>query len=213
MSVKLKISVIDYGMGNLKSVFNSLRYIGYTNLFLTDSIRQISNSDMLIIPGVGAFNDAMDNLRSRKLIEALNKHALQDKKPVIGICLGMQLFVEHSSEGMGGKGLGWIQGKVKKFKLPKEQRVPHMGWNDISIRSQHELFKDVPSDNNFYFVHSYFVECEEKYVVAKCKYGVEFNAAISKENLIAFQFHPEKSHKNGLKLLSNTINHLSSQFL
>ena len=208
-SQKIRIGVIDYDMGNIMSVFNALNYLGYENLELVNSPKQIAESEILILPGVGAFSDAMDNLRERELIEPLNKHVVE-KKPIIGICLGMQLFFEYSYEGKGSKGLGWFPGEVKRLELKDEYRVPHMGWDNIKVSETCNLFEDIKNDDDFYFVHSYHADCDPKFVIAECQYGISITAAIEKENLIAFQFHPEKSHLNGLKLLNNSIQKLCS---
>ncbi len=205
MSKNKKICVIDYGMGNIRSIFNALSFLGYKNILLTDSTQEIRTSDLLILPGVGAFGDAMESLKNRGLISVLNEHAIKEKKPTIGICLGMQLFMTHSDEGSGSKGLNWLEGNVKKFDLDAGLKVPHMGWNSITFQKNHKLFERIPEKNDFYFVHSFFVECKNEYVLASCKYGNEFTAALAKDNLVAYQFHPEKSHDHGLSLLSNTI--------
>ena len=204
------IGIIDYGMGNIKSVFNSLKYLGYKNLLLAKNPDDIAKSDLLILPGVGAFSDAMTNLNDKELIEPLNLHAIKNKKPTIGICLGMQLFMDSSDEGIGAKGLGWIPGHVKKFEPNGSFKIPHMGWDNIKVTFNNDLFIGIPKDNHFYFVHSYYVDCDEKYSFAECDYGIRFSAAVSYNNLVAFQFHPEKSHTNGLKLLSNTIKKIST---
>ena len=203
-----KIGVVDYGMGNIMSVFNALKHLGYENIKLVDTAKTVDSSDVLILPGVGAFTDAMNNLKNRGMIEPLNQHVIEMKKPILGICLGMQLFLEYSYEGKGAKGLGWIKGEVLRFNLEKEFRVPHMGWDTILFDKKSEIFDGIDRDDNFYFVHSYFADCDEEDILASCEYGINFAAAIKKDNMIAFQFHPEKSYLNGLKLLDNSIKNL-----
>jgi glutamine amidotransferase len=215
MSIKkenIKIGVVDYGMGNIMSVFNALTFLGYTNLELVESSKKIANSEVLILPGVGAFSDAMVNLENRDLIAPLNQHVLEKKKPILGICLGMQLFLDYSHEGIGASGLGWIPGEVIRFDLNKKFRVPHMGWDNIIIKKECDFFNSVNTEDDFYFVHSYYVNCSEQFIIAECDYGIKFTAAIQSNNLVAFQFHPEKSHTNGLILLENSINNLSSKY-
>ena len=203
-----KIGVVDYGMGNIMSVFNALKHLGYENIELVDTAKTVASSDVLILPGVGAFSDAMINLEKRGMIDSLNQHVIDKEKPILGICLGMQLFLEYSYEGRGAKGLGWIKGEVLRFDLDKQFRVPHMGWDTISFDEKSKIFHGIDQEDNFYFVHSYFTDCEEEAILASCEYGINFAAAIKKDNMIAFQFHPEKSYINGLKLLDNSIKNL-----
>jgi len=215
MSIKkenIRIGVVDYGMGNIMSVFNALNFLGYTDLKLVESAKEIENSQVLILPGVGAFSDAMVNLQDRRLIEPLNRHALKKKKPILGICLGMQLFLDYSHEGIGAEGLGWIPGEVIRLDLDDSFRVPHMGWDSIIMKRECDFFNGVNIQDDFYFVHSYYVNCDEQFIIAECDYGKKFTAAIQNNNLLAFQFHPEKSHTNGLKLLENSINKMSLKY-
>lgn len=199
------IYIIDYGMGNLKSVVNSLQYIGGCNVYISDDKTELAKADLLILPGVGAFKDAMKNIHERHLFDAINEMVLINKKPLLAICLGMQLLFEYSDEGEKTEGFGWIPGHVSKFKSLKNHRIPHMGWDNIKVKQRKELFKGIEEDPDFYFVHSYHVNCDDEYVVATCDYGYEFNAAVAKDNIVAFQFHPEKSYKNGLHLLENYL--------
>ena len=206
-----KICIIDYGMGNLRSVVNALEFSLDCNVSISNQNKDIESSDILILPGVGSFNDAMTNLEDRNLCEKLNNEIIIRKKPLIAICLGMHLIMDSSEEGDFKKGFGWVSGSVKKFKLPNTYRVPHMGWDNIMIKKRSDLFKGIEANPDYYFVHSYHLDCDDSYVVASCDYGYEFPAVIQKENILAFQFHPEKSHKNGLRLLSNSINCIKSQ--
>jgi len=129
----------------------------------------------------------------------------------MAICLGMQLVMDSSEEGGLSQGFGWIPGSVTRFQAPNEYRVPHMGWDNIKVKNRNDLFEGIEQDPDFYFVHSYHVNCDKQYVIASCDYGYEFTAAIQKDNIVAFQFHPEKSHKNGLLLLTNYINSIKGQ--
>jgi len=148
----------------------------------------------------------MKNLKEYGLIDVLNKKVLDDKTPILGICLGMQLFSEHSEEGET-KGLGWIESDTVKFSFNDNSlRIPHIGWNKLSLKKESILFKDVPTDKRFYFVHSYYVNCKnEEDTVASTNYGIDFTSAIQKGNIYGTQFHPEKSHKHGLKIIDNFL--------
>ena len=206
-----KICIVDYGMGNLRSVINALEYTVKCNIHVSNKKKDLDSSDILILPGVGSFNDAMNNLRERDLFDNLNNEVLIRKKPLMAICLGMQIIMESSEEGGLSQGFGWIPGNVTRFQVSNEYRVPHMGWNNIKIKKQSDLFKGIENDSDFYFVHSYHVNCDEQYVIASCDYGYEFAAVIKKDNIVAFQFHPERSHNNGLLLLTNYINSIKGQ--
>lgn len=206
-----KICIVDYGMGNLKSVINALNHTTVCNVCVSNEKRDLDSSDIIILPGVGSFNDAVNNLRERDLFDKLDNEIINRKKPLMAICLGMQIVMDSSEEGGLSEGLGWIPGDVTRFQVPDKFRVPHMGWDNVKIKSHHDLFKGIEENPDFYFVHSYHVNCDEKYVVASCDYGYEFTAAIQKDNIVAFQFHPEKSHRNGLSLLSNYIDSVREQ--
>ena len=205
-----KICIIDYGMGNLRSVVNALEYSIKCDVSISSDKNEFDKSDILILPGVGSFDDAIGNLHERNIVEKLYEEVVVRKKPLMAICLGIQLVMESSEEG-AAQGLGWIPGNVTRLKALKRYRVPHMGWNNIKVKKREDLFKGIEQDPNFYFVHSYHVNCDENYVIASCDYGYEFPAAIQKDNIVAFQFHPEKSHKNGLLLLTNYINNIKDQ--
>lgn len=201
-----KIAIIDYGMGNVQSVANALELLGYTAT-ITDDHEVLKVSDAYILPGVGAFAEAMNNLRERHLIPLLHTQVIESGKPILGICLGMQLFLQSSEEMGLHEGLGWIEGKVIAMTPDSTLRVPHVGWNDIVAQEDSPLFTGVNKDAHFYFDHSYHVVCEERYISAKCQYGLyELTAALQYKNLFATQFHPEKSQTKGLKLLRNFLN-------
>jgi imidazole glycerol-phosphate synthase subunit HisH len=198
------IAIIDYGMGNLGSVLNMLRYIK-ADAIITNKQHEILNADKLIIPGVGAFKKGMEHLESNDLIDILNEMALINKIPILGICLGMQLMTHFSEEG-NVNGLGWFDANTVRFKFPESNslKVPHMGWNVITPQKNSALLNALPDPAKFYFVHSYYIEKKaEVDVLATCNYGSDFVCALEKDNLYATQFHPEKSHKYGMKLLQN----------
>jgi imidazole glycerol-phosphate synthase subunit HisH len=198
------IGIIDYGMGNLQSVSNAVSFLGADFKIITQS-KDFSEITHLIIPGVGAFAEAMQNITERNFIQPIKEFAATGK-PVLGICLGMQLLADSGNEPYETKGLGLIKGRVEKFKT--ELRLPHVGWNGIDLSVEdHPLFEGVKKQADFYFVHSYhFLTEEENNVLAKCNYGFDFNAIVYSKNIIGIQFHPEKSQKQGLKILENFLN-------
>lgn len=200
-----KIIVVDYGMGNLHSVIKALKRIG-VNAIISSNPEELENADKIILPGVGHFKKAIENLKDEGFIEILNKKVLEDKTPILGICLGMQLFSKFSEEG-DVEGLGWIDAETKKLKINETNlKIPHMGWNSVEIKKESKLLNGIENDELFYFVHSYNVVCSNsKDILTKTKYGAEFNSAVEKENIFGTQFHPEKSHKAGLKILKNFI--------
>jgi glutamine amidotransferase len=196
------ITVVDYGMGNLRSVRNALDLLG-ADVHITDQPQDILQAERLILPGVGAFGRAMENLRERGLIDPLNEKVLNQKTPVLAICLGMQLLAEKSYEHGEYEGLGWIPGSVHLF--DNDLPVPHVGWNEIMVQGEPPLFQGLASVNReFYFVHSYHVETNAN-IAATAGYGSEFVAAVHKDNIFGTQFHPEKSQQNGLTVLRNFI--------
>jgi len=201
------IAVVDYGMGNLRSVAKAVEYVG-TEAVVTNSPRDIERADRIILPGVGAFSQGMDNLDRLGLIDVLNEQVLSKKKPFWGICLGMQLLAGKSYEFGETPGLAWIGATIVPFSFEaNDLRVPHVGWNDITIKKDHPVMSRVASGDTMYFVHSYFMsDNKPEDVVATCTYGKEFTAAIRKENIFATQFHPEKSQENGLNMLTEFLN-------
>jgi glutamine amidotransferase len=196
------ITIIDYGMGNLGSIQNMLKKIGVQSQ-ITNDIGVINEATKIILPGVGAFDKAMNNLNDLNLIDVLNTKALKDKTPILGICLGMQLLTNSSEEGIK-RGLGWIDGQVLKFKLDSSFKVPHMGWNSVNLQRKTQIFKNMYPDPRFYFVHSYYFQCNNtEDILTTTEYGINFVSSVNKGNIFGTQFHPEKSHKFGMKLLEN----------
>jgi len=196
------IAIIDYGMGNLASVNNALNKLGYETV-ISDDPEKILQAERVILPGVGAFEDAVRNLRQRGLDQAINE-VLRQEKPLLGICLGLQLLMSESEENGLHKGLDIVPGRVMKFQLPHQYKVPHMGWNSITPAPNNRLFAGIAPETYFYFVHSYYVVPEDETVIAaRCNYGVDFTCAIGRGRLYATQFHPEKSGTIGLQVLKN----------
>jgi len=199
-----QLAIVDWRMGNIGSVVNALEYIG-CHARLTCNKDELRKSDGIILPGVGAFENAMENLKALDLIRFLAEQVIEKKKPFLGICLGMQVLGVHSEENGFHKGLGWLGGPVKRLTVQKGLRLPHMGWNDVRVKEQTPLFEGMSGDRNFYFVHSYHLICDPTYVVATCCYGEEFSAVVQKDNIVGTQFHPERSHTNGLQFLRNFV--------
>lgn len=199
------ITIIDYNTGNLGSIKNMLKRLGIASQ-ITNDIATIEQAEKLILPGVGHFDYGMKNLHNSGVVNMLNQKVLQNKTPILGICLGVQLLTEASEEGTE-KGLGWIKGKTIAFdktKLASNQKVPHMGWTDVAHYSQSKLFEGIDDEPRFYFVHSFHLSLEDKNdCLVTANYGYEFAAGIEHKNILGTQFHPEKSHKFGMKVLEN----------
>jgi glutamine amidotransferase len=200
------ITIVDYGMGNLGSISNMIKKIGFKSE-ITNDHEKIKQASKIILPGVGSFDAGMTNLKELGLINVLEEKILHEKIPTLGICLGMQLMTNGSEEGIL-KGLSWVNADTKKFIPPsKKFMVPHMGWNCVKPLKEHEVCKGIEfEDTRYYFVHSYYVDCiDRKDVLLECKYINDFTASFQKENIIGMQFHPEKSHLFGMKLIENFI--------
>jgi len=200
----MDIAVIDYGLGNSGSVLNMLRHLGIRAV-LTGDLPTIDSAKRLIIPGVGSYDAALRKIRSMQLHDLLMKKAMIQQIPVLGICLGMQLLSESSDEG-DSNGFGWFKAKTRKLAFPDNPslKVPHMGWNRIHPSAYHPVINGIGEEDRFYFVHSYFVEIDEPDLcVAKTEYHIRFNSVIASGNLIGCQFHPEKSHRSGMRFLQN----------
>lgn len=198
------IAIINYGLGNLTSIQNMFRRLGVDTV-ITDDKQKISDASKLLLPGVGHFKRGMENLNNTGIGELVNREVLEKGKPILGICLGAQLMTQYSEEG-DVKGLGWVDAITVRFdsgklgKLP----VPHMGWTDIAVKRENALLQNLPEEPRFYFVHSYhFLFSQQEEVTATAHYGYEFACSFNKGNIYGAQFHPEKSHKFGMKVLEN----------
>jgi len=200
------IVIIDYGMGNVGSISNMLKYLG-AKVTISSDYATIKNADKLILPGVGHFDRAMENISQQSLLEVIHEMALNKNKPFLGICLGMQLMCDTSEEGKSD-GLKLVKAAVKRFRFPdnKDLKIPHMGWNYIQPQKQSNILKDLDEQSRFYFVHSYFVDCtNDDDILTSTTYGKRFVSSFEYENLIGVQFHPEKSHRFGINLFKNFL--------
>ncbi|MCH5316265.1 MAG: imidazole glycerol phosphate synthase subunit HisH [Eubacterium sp.] len=198
------VAIIDYGAGNLSSVKKALEYLG-AECEITQDKDLIMSASHVILPGVGSFGDAMASMQERGLVEII-KTVATSGKPFLGICLGLQLLFESSEESDGVSGLGLLKGRIIEIPKADGLKVPHMGWNSVSVKQSDGIFKGIDEDSYFYFVHSYYLSGAENDVVAgTTEYGVEIQCAVQKNNLCATQFHPEKSGEIGLKLLENFL--------
>lgn len=200
------IAIVDYGMGNLGSVKRKLDQFGKTYVITSDP-EQIQKSEKIILPGVGHFSNAVSELKMRGLWDILNKEVMVEMKPILGICLGMQLMAHHSEEG-NAEGFGWLNAEVIKFQISDtlKYKVPHTGWNQISIEKQSPLFSGINAEKEFYFVHRYHLRCNDPSdILGKSVYEYPFVSAVQKGNIYGVQFHPEKSHDTGELLLKNFV--------
>jgi len=200
---KTTITIVDYGMGNLRSVRNAVTYLGKEPVISSDPAIVVQ-SDKLLLPGVGSFRRAMENIQQRGLFDALGEAVQVRKIPVLGICLGMQLFAAYGHEDGGSSGLGWIPGEVAPFKNKKiSVRIPHIGFNSVqATSSSSKIFGHIREQTDFYFVHSYYLRCDNNSDVALwCDYYGQFCAGVERDNVFGTQFHPEKSQANGLDIL------------
>lgn len=194
------IAIIDYGMGNLRSVQKGFETVGWEAV-VVDKPEAVDRAAGVVLPGVGAFADAMRNLRETRMAEAVHR-AVETGKPFLGICLGLQLLFDYSEEFGPTKGLGIFPGTVRR--LPRGLKVPHMGWNEIIVRRRVSLLDGIPGDARFYFVHSYYVDpADADVVVAQTEYGIRFASIVGRGNVFGIQFHPEKSSRMGLRILEN----------
>lgn len=198
------IAVIDYDAGNIKSVEKALIHLGQ-EVRITDNAQEILSADKVVLPGVGAFGDAMENLKRRGLDEVIRETA-QKGTPFLGICLGLQLLFERSDEAPGAEGLGILPGEILKIPAKEGMKIPNMGWNSLHLEHGGRLFQNVPQQSYVYFVHSYYLKAgEEEIVKASTEYGVHIHASVEKGNVFACQFHPEKSSDVGLQILKNFV--------
>lgn len=196
------IVIIDYEVGNTFSVQNALKNLSYKNVIISRDPTLINKSDYLILPGVGAFNKCAENLKKFRLNSILSENVLQKKKPILGICVGMQLMSNYSYENGFHEGLGWIPGHVEKIISKKEVlRVPHVGWNEVIFKNNFLKFRKENHNTDFYFDHSYHFICDDKYKAGTCNYSLSICSFVNHENIYGVQFHPEKSSYNGLRFL------------
>ncbi len=196
------VAIIDYGVGNLRSVEKAFHFLGYEAKVTADK-KIIKEADKVVLPGVGAFANAMERLKETGMDELVYE-VVKSGKPFLGICLGMQLLFDYSEEGGHIEGLGLLNGSIKRIPDTFNLKVPHMGWNRLKVARENELLKDFSEKPYVYFVHSYYLEAENKQdVIATTKYGLEIDVAVQKDNIYATQFHPEKSGKIGLQILKN----------
>ncbi|TLX95470.1 MAG: imidazole glycerol phosphate synthase subunit HisH [Thaumarchaeota archaeon] len=202
------LAIVDYGMGNVRSIYNAFNLLG-EEVCITDDKNTLSSAEAIIVPGVGAFSDGMKNLREKNLLEILEKEVIEKKKPYLGICLGLEFLAEKSLEGGSHTGFGWIKGTVIRLQPNTPSlRVPHIGWNDTMVLKKEGLFKEIQKPT-FYFLHSYYLkvdESEKNIITSICDYGGnQITATLQKDNIYAVQFHPEKSQSTGIKLLKNFL--------
>lgn len=199
------IGLIDYGVGNIRAFANIYKQLDVPHK-IASSVEDLEGCTKVVLPGVGAFDHAMEKLHQSGMKEKLDELVLEKKMPVVGICVGMQMLAKRSDEGTS-EGLGWIDGEVKKFDVSKIQyatHLPHMGWNDIVPTKESPILKGLEKDAKFYFLHSYYFSCnKEQNAIASTEYGVDFTCAVNNENIFGVQFHPEKSHHFGITLLKN----------
>lgn len=200
------IAIIDYGLGNLGSIYNMLKKIGCEDVIYATTTEDVTRADKYILPGVGAFDTGMQMLNVSGMRNELDKQVLGNKKPILGICLGMQMLGRKSAEGTE-EGLGYISFECKRFDVEaRGLKVPHMGWDYVEIKKDIPIVRNPKEELRFYFVHSYYAKCEDDTdILMTCDYGLEFAAAVNKENIYGMQFHPEKSHGYGKWLLKNFV--------
>ena len=207
----MNVTIVDYKSGNISSVINSFKEVAKdkVNIEVTSDLNKIKSSDKIVLPGQGSFKSCVDALNNiNGLVDTLNEFAINDKKPLLGICVGLQMFADIGYEEIETKGLGWIPGKVSKIDNKQGKfKLPHIGWNEISIIKKSEIYKDIENKSHMYFVHSYEFIPEDKNVIsATTDYSSNIVCSVEKENIFGTQFHPEKSDKIGLQIIKNFIN-------
>ena len=207
----MNVSIIDYNSGNINSVINSFKEVAKdkVNIEVTSNLNKIKSSDKLVLPGQGSFKSCIDALNNiNGLVDALNEFAISNKKPLLGICVGLQMFADIGYEETETKGLGWITGKVSKIDNQNgKYKLPHIGWNQINIVKDSKIFKDIENKSHMYFVHSYeFIPDDKNTILTTTDYSSKIVSSVEKENIFGTQFHPEKSDKLGLKIINNFIN-------
>ena len=207
----MNITIVDYNSGNISSVVNSFKEVAQNkvNIEVTSDLKKIESSDKVVLPGQGSFKSCVDSLKNiNGLVESLDKFSLENKKPLLGICVGLQMFADVGYEETETKGLGWIPGKVSKIDNQNgKYKLPHIGWNQINIVKESKIFKNIENNSHMYFVHSYeFIPNDKNVISATTNYSSNIVCSVEKENLFGTQFHPEKSDKAGLKIIENFIN-------
>jgi len=206
----MNVTIVDYQSGNISSVINSFTEVaeGKVNLEVTSDIKKIKSSDKIVLPGQGSFKSCLDSLNEiNGLVDTLKEFAITNKKPLLGICVGLQMFADVGYEEAETKGLGWISGKVSKINNQSGKfKLPHIGWNEIEIQKESKIFKDVKNKSHMYFVHSYeFIPNDKSVISATTDYSSKIVCSVERNNLFGTQFHPEKSDKVGLKIIDNFI--------
>ena len=206
----MNVTIVDYNSGNISSVINSFKEVAKdkVNIEVTSNLNKIKSSDKVVLPGQGSFKSCVDALNNiTGLVDTLNEVVINNKKPLLGICVGLQMFADTGYEEVETKGLGWISGKVSKIDNQNgKYKLPHIGWNQINIVKDSKIFKDIENDSHMYFVHSYeFIPQDKKVISSTTDYSSKIVCSIEKENIFGTQFHPEKSDKTGLKIISNFI--------
>ena len=207
----MKLTIVDYNSGNISSVINSFKEVAQNkvNIEVTSDLKKIKSSDKVVLPGQGSFKSCVDALNSiNGLVDSLNEFTINNKKPLLGICVGLQMFADIGYEETETKGLGWISGKVAKIDNQNgKYKLPHIGWNQINITKESKLFRNIQNNSHMYFVHSYeFIPVDKNVISATTDYSTKVVCSVEKENLFGTQFHPEKSDKIGLKIIDNFIN-------
>ena len=207
----MNITIVDYNSGNMSSVVNSFKEVAQNkvNIEVTSDLKRIKSSDKLVLPGQGSFKSCVDALNNISgLVESLDKFSIEKKKPILGICVGLQMFADVGYEETETKGLGWIPGKVSKIDNQNgKYKLPHIGWNQINIVKESKIFKNIENNSHMYFVHSYeFIPNDKNIISATTNYSSNIVCSVEKENLFGTQFHPEKSDKIGLQIIENFIN-------
>ena len=207
----MNVTIVDYNSGNISSVINSFKEVAQNkvNIEVTSDLNKIKSADKIVLPGQGSFKSCVDALNNVDgLVDSLNDFAINNKKPLFGICVGLQMFADIGYEETETKGLGWISGKVSKIdNQDKKYKLPHIGWNQINIIKESKIFKDIKNSSHMYFVHSYeFIPNDKNVISATTDYSTKIVCSVEKENLFGTQFHPEKSDKIGLQIIQNFIN-------
>ena len=207
----MNVTIVDYNSGNISSVINSFKAVANdkVQIEVTSNLNKIKSSDKVVLPGQGSFKSCVDALNSiNGLVDTLNEFAINDKKPLLGICVGLQMFADIGYEEMETRGLGWISGKVSKINNQNNKyKLPHIGWNEINIVKDSKIFRDIENNSHMYFVHSYeFIPEDKNLISATTDYASSIVCSVEKENIFGTQFHPEKSDKLGLKIINNFIN-------